>query len=35
MTEVAAYYIAQKNGFAGNASDYWIAAEAQISDLYQ
>jgi hypothetical protein len=35
MTEVAAYYIAQKNGFAGNPSDYWIAAEAQISALYQ
>jgi hypothetical protein len=35
MTEVAAYYIAQNNGFAGNPSDYWIAAEAQINALYQ
>ena len=35
MTEVAAYYIAQNNGFAGNPSDYWIAAEAQISALYK
>ena len=35
MTEVAAYYIAQNSGFAGNPSDYWIAAEAQISALYK
>ena len=35
MTEVAAYYIAQNNDFSGNPSDYWIAAEAQISALYQ
>jgi hypothetical protein len=35
MTEVAAYYIAQNNGFAGNPSDYWITAEAQISALYK
>jgi hypothetical protein len=35
MTEVAAYYIALKNGFAGNPSDYWIAAEAQISAIYK
>lgn len=27
MIEVAAYYLAEKNGFAGNASDYWIEAE--------
>ncbi len=35
MTEVAAYYIALKNGFAGNPSDYWITAEAQISAIYK
>lgn len=35
MTEVAAYYIAQNHDFSGNPSDYWIAAEAQISALYQ
>ncbi len=33
MTEVAAYFIAERNGFAGSPSDYWIAAEKQISDL--
>ena len=33
--EVAAYYIALNNGFAGNPSDYWIAAEAQISALHK
>lgn len=31
MIEVAAYYLAEKDGFAGNPVDYWIAAEAQIS----
>jgi hypothetical protein len=35
MTEVAAYYIALKNGFAGNPSDYWIEAEAQIRTIYK
>jgi hypothetical protein len=30
MIEVAAYYIAEKNGFAGHAADYWIAAEKEI-----
>lgn len=35
MTEVAAYYIALNNGFTGNPSDYWIAAEAQITTLYK
>jgi hypothetical protein len=30
MIEVAAYYSAEKNGFAGNAADYWIAAEKEI-----
>jgi len=33
MTEVAAYYIAERDGFAGNPSDYWIKAEAQIKLL--
>jgi len=33
MTEVAAYYIAERDGFAGNPSDYWIKAEAQINLL--
>lgn len=31
MVEVAAYFIAEKDGFAGNPVDYWIAAEAEIS----
>jgi hypothetical protein len=31
MTEVAAYYIAERNNFAGCAVDYWIAAEAEIT----
>lgn len=31
MIEVAAYFIAEKDGFSGNPVDYWIAAEAQIS----
>lgn len=35
MTEVAAYYIALNHGFSGNPSDYWIAAEAQITALYK
>jgi hypothetical protein len=35
MTEVAAYYLAQNHGFTGKPSDYWIAAKAQISALYQ
>jgi len=30
MVEVAAYYIAEKDGFAGSPVDYWIAAELQI-----
>jgi Protein of unknown function (DUF2934) len=30
MIEVAAYYIAEKNGFAGNTADYWAAAEKEI-----
>lgn len=35
MTEVAAYYIALNHDFSGNPTDYWIAAEAQISALYK
>lgn len=31
MIEIAAYYIAEKDGFAGSPVDYWIAAELQIS----
>jgi hypothetical protein len=31
MIEVAAYYIAEKDGFAGSPVEYWIAAELQIS----
>lgn len=31
MTELAAYYIAEQHGFAGNPSDFWLAAEAQIA----
>lgn len=31
MIEVAAYFIAEKDGFASNPVDYWLAAEAQIS----
>lgn len=31
MIEVAAYYLAEKDGFAGSPVDYWIAAELQIS----
>ena len=34
MIEVAAYYIAEKNGFAGNASDYWVQAEMEINAKY-
>lgn len=30
LVEVAAYFIAEKDGFAGNPVDYWIAAEAEI-----
>jgi Protein of unknown function (DUF2934) len=30
MIEVAAYYMAEKNGFAGYSVDYWAAAEKEI-----
>lgn len=31
LVEVAAYYLAEKDGFTGNPVDYWIAAELQVS----
>ncbi|HEY8354164.1 MAG TPA: DUF2934 domain-containing protein [Methylophilaceae bacterium] len=31
MVEVAAYFLAERNGFAGNPVEYWTAAERQIS----
>lgn len=31
--EVAAYYIAENDGFTGSPVDYWIAAETQINKL--
>jgi hypothetical protein len=31
MIEVAAYYIAENNHFKGNAIDFWVAAEEEIS----
>lgn len=31
MIEIAAYFIAEKDGFSGSPVDYWIAAEAEIS----
>lgn len=34
MVEVAAYYIAEKNQFAGSATDYWIQAEIEINAKY-
>ncbi|MCB5187160.1 DUF2934 domain-containing protein [Methylobacillus caricis] len=33
MVEVAAYFLAERNHFAGNPVEYWSAAEAQISRL--
>ncbi len=30
MIEVAAYYMAEKDGFKGSAADYWTAAEKEI-----
>jgi hypothetical protein len=31
MIEVAAYYIAERNGFAGDPKAFWTEAEIQIS----
>ncbi|HQR50135.1 MAG TPA: DUF2934 domain-containing protein [Methylophilaceae bacterium] len=33
MVEVAAYYIAERNGFAGDPTVFWTEAEAQITKL--
>lgn len=33
MVEVAAYFLAERNGFKGSPVEYWTAAEAQISKL--
>lgn len=33
MIEVAAYYLAENNGFQGSTLDYWVAAEAQIDTM--
>lgn len=33
MIEVAAYFLAEKNAFAGSSLDYWVAAEAQIDGM--
>lgn len=33
MIETASYFIAERHGFAGSSTDYWIAAEAQIKNL--
>lgn len=33
MVQDAAYFIAEKNGFASGSLDYWIAAEAEIDLL--
>lgn len=33
MIEEAAYFIAEKNGFAAGSLDYWVTAEAQIDAM--
>jgi hypothetical protein len=33
MVEVAAYFMAERNKFAGNPAAYWTAAEAQIKKM--
>ncbi len=33
MIEVAAYFLAERNSFAGSSLDYWVAAEAQIDGM--
>lgn len=33
MVEVAAYFLAERNKFAGNPVGYWSAAEAQIKKM--
>ncbi len=33
MIEMAAYFIAERNGFSGSPSDYWTEAETQIKGM--
>jgi len=33
MTEVAAYFMAERNNFSGNPVEYWQAAESQIRQM--
>lgn len=33
MVEVAAYFLAERNGFKGSPVEYWTTAEAQIAKL--
>lgn len=33
MVQVAAYYLAERDGFAGNPVEYWAAAELQIRTM--
>ncbi|MFA6178101.1 MAG: DUF2934 domain-containing protein [Candidatus Methylopumilus sp.] len=33
MVEVAAYFIAERNGFSSDPADCWVAAEVEISRL--
>lgn len=33
MIQVAAYYLAERDGFAGSPVEYWIAAESQVSSM--
>lgn len=33
MVQVAAYYIAERNGFNGNPLEFWTAAEVQVSKM--
>src|SRR5690606_10799344 len=35
MTEVAAYFIAERNNFSGNPIEYWQAADSQISRMLE
>lgn len=35
MTEVAAYFLAERDGFQGSSIEYWVAAEAQITKLLE
>ena len=33
MVQVAAYYLAERDNFAGNPVEYWTQAEAQVSGM--